>query len=351
MKFILLLALSVLVFGQLPNFDEYCIHNPDAYSINSSVVLKFFNGCWRVSDNSQVLINSALYIKNWLDPLNYVEFVFIMLFSLPFLYDVFNHSNVKEMISRYAFYILELSLLMFRISLAFGSSPWMLAVFRQSSPCLCQIGDDPFVNPSGVAWGMPASSVLSSTLLGLHLVERVNVFFGVSVLFLNPLALIGLGFNSIGQVWTGLTIGIVLHFYLTRTPLFLRLIEILVNVCCGIITLFIVGHFYPGVDFTFAHVWFKGIVWQIFSLIPIFTFFSFKFIKSLLLKRDYLISIEDIQFGNVGVVPEDAEGGDESILRKIYNSKVFISTLIISFLTIQILIEVLKRYMNNIFHL
>lgn len=354
MRLVLLFTCVCLVICQIPSFDEICIHHPDAYSTNSSIAFAILNGCWRVSHNSQVVTNLSNFIITWLDPMNYLEFVFIVLFSLPFLLDAFTTSqNGKEMMSRYAFYVLELSRLMFRISLTYGITPWMYAIFRQSTPCLCQTSSDPYWwNPSLIPWGMPAGSVMTSTVLGLHFLERVGLLFGCLILFLNPLAHLGFGSNSIGQILTGITIGFFLHLYMTRTPFFMRFLEIFINFCCGVITLFIVGHFYPETDFTFCLVFFKGLVWQVFSLCPIFTLFTFKYVKTLLLKRDYLVTIEDIQYGGMSVIPdEEIAEKDNSVFRTIYNSKFFISLLIIVFLSFQMMLEILKRYMNPLFHL
>lgn len=96
MKLVLLLTLLTLTLCQVPDYNEVCVHNPDTYNTNQSSILLFFNGCLRVSQENQVIVNLSKFIIEWLEPTKYCQLLFILLFSLPYLYDAFNQSSEKS---------------------------------------------------------------------------------------------------------------------------------------------------------------------------------------------------------------------------------------------------------------
>lgn len=144
--------------------------------------------------------------------------------------------------ARYGHYILEISLFLFRISFVYSIQTWLNCIFRQSTPCLCQIGTDiRFLPITDVPWGMPSGFIMTSCILGLHFIERIDIVIGILIILGNTFAQVFIGYNSSGQVITGLVFGILLHFYLTRTPLFMRFLDIILNLLLGIPIFLIVG--------------------------------------------------------------------------------------------------------------
>lgn len=242
MKSLILILLFGLAFSQVPDFNEVCVHNPYSYSTNQSSILLFFNGCLRVSQENQIIINLSKLVIEWLEPTKYCELLFILLFSLPYLYDAFNQASEKGLMARYGHYILEISLFLFRISFVYSIQTWLYCIFRQTTPCLCQMGREIRYLPiTQVPWGMPSGYIMTSTILGLHFIERIDIIIGILIIFFNFLAQIFIGYNSIGQVITGLVFGVILHFYLTRTPLFMRIVDVIINVILGVPIFLLVG--------------------------------------------------------------------------------------------------------------
>jgi hypothetical protein len=61
-----------------------------------------------------------------------------------------------------------------------------------------------------------------------------------------PAASVVIGYSSVGQVCTAFAIGFILHFYLSRTPPFMRIVDFVLNLVAGLVTVFLVkvSHFF-----------------------------------------------------------------------------------------------------------
>lgn len=156
--------------------QETCISNPHSVGENASSILHFFNGCYRDSTDAKVFFNAASTIMDFFDTRFLLQLLFMFLFSLPYLMDAFSKQATAELISRLAYYILQVTSLMFRFGLGMSMSAWMYCVFRQTSPCLCQRDDDPIWRQIGTPWGMPSGEILVGTLAACHILERY-IFF------------------------------------------------------------------------------------------------------------------------------------------------------------------------------
>jgi len=145
-------------------------------------------------------------------------------------------------------------------------------------------------------YGLPSTEVFVITMLALQLIESLNAILGVVILLLVPAAQLCLGYYSIGQLLTAIGFGIALHFYTSRTPFFLRLIDIPLNLVAGVITLFLVKHHHSDLDFDWTISFIVGFFWQIASVFLLLAQYDFLFLRTLVFKTSAGLEIPDFLY-------------------------------------------------------
>ena len=141
--------------------------------------------------------------------------LFALCFILPFVLSVYDEEHyTEELASSFAYYVLQILSLFFRLAIVQSFNMVLLLAIRQPCPCSCRfvgsgslrhesdistqyIMEEPF-NPMNVTtgttfvlgnslgWCMPSEEVLMGTVLILHVLERYSVFVGLPALLLLP---------------------------------------------------------------------------------------------------------------------------------------------------------------------
>jgi hypothetical protein len=267
------------------------------------------NGCHFDPTNSYLLYAVGKFILDWFNVKRICQAIFVFLLTLPFLMSIYDEEVMTtELVSRYAYFLLSGTTLLLRISFGMSQYPWMYAAFRQPSPCWCDVvgadGKNHFTYALGSTWSMPSGESLIAALIGLHLAERFSIAIGVLVMVLVPTSCVFVGISSVGQVITGFAIGFILHWYHTRTPLWVRFLDFIFAVISGFLTLPLVKHFYVAENFsTFSMDYFEALIWQVFTFVILTLLFSFGFLRRILVDRVYRLSPIDIQYMNMRLLP------------------------------------------------
>lgn len=210
-------------------------------SCENTINDNIFNRClYRKPFDATVFVQE---VQAWFNPVFVSQVTFVMLFLLPLL--VFGKTLQANFSQRWHFYrLLKLKLLNFlhRMTYTLVLDVALYCVFRQRRPCICdgaQIGS---------IYGMPSGDAMGGALLGAFLIDEGPVFpllsrvFGALIIFCTCLERTMLGYHSLGQVITGASLGVLLHFYSTRAPQFMVYLDALVTVLLGFIALFADGH-------------------------------------------------------------------------------------------------------------
>jgi hypothetical protein len=326
---------------------QTCFSNPKSHT--STKFLQVMNGCHMDQTNNKILFNLSTTMVRWFNPTVISETIFLFILVLPWFMSVYDdEQKTSENMARYAYYTIHACALLFRIAWTAGVGSWLLAVFRQSSPCACsydiyrQTTDgygletnliattDPVTY--SYAFGMPSTYVLVASILALHAIERFSYVFGIAILLLAPVSAVFAGIASTGQVITSFAISLPLHIYQTRTPMWLRFLDFGFNLVGGFLVFPLVKHFYTTTDFTFSLVYFEGIIMQVFAFMVIVLIFSFGFTKIIVFyrlysPRDTFSSPLDIQHLHLQLVPDRSdlnEGEQQGYDHGDYNEKAYL---------------------------
>jgi hypothetical protein len=325
-------AMSFMNYGDnnitILSSEKVCFTNPgirvNGKSHISSRFLQVFNGCHLDTSNNAILLELSLIFNQWFTPTTIIYIIFVFVMVLPWLLSVYeNEQKTTENMSRFAYYMLHSCSLIFRTAWTAAFGTWLLAVFRQPSPCVCALNIYSQTNGLisverqligrteseiiGYSFGMPSVQILVTTLLALHTIERMSIFIGLLAFLLIPCTAVFSGISSAGQVLTGFAIAIPLHFYQTRTPQWLRIVDFIFNIIAGFVVLPLVKHFYLKTDFEFASIYLEGLIMQIFAFIIAKLFFSFSFLKVAMRSSIYDNSPLDIQHMKMRLVPEQED--------------------------------------------
>lgn len=153
---------------------------------------------------------------------------------------------------------------------------------------------------------MPAGITFTSTLIAMHFIESLSIPIGVLWIIIMWAASIASGMSlymniwritlfsgqySFGQGMVGIVLGVVFHFYATRSPIFARIIDFFISLIAGFVIIFLamvcefilqryslltvlVQKDYPEMDFSFASNFLVGLAWQVTRLrIAIYFFY------------------------------------------------------------------------------
>jgi len=286
-----LLVVLFLALHPLPSCSIDCIQNSPK-SGNSFV--DFFNDCTVDTTEWNVVASSAQQLLDWFFPTTFPVYIVILIFFLPHAFG--SNSPDSEHAARGSSIKLHLLLLLLRISFIVSVVPWMWAAIRQDRACKCRENNTQPYLPPFSPWGMPSVESAVSTVVGLHIAQYVNLPLGILfTVFLVP-AGIPIGHYSFGQVLVGFVLGLVVHIYSIRTPLLMRIVDMILSLIAGLVVLYYMKNHTEYVDFTFSVMFLEGIVWQFYTLIIIVVVFDVEFIKLILKKSTHAVHIVDFLY-------------------------------------------------------
>lgn len=287
---LLLLSLSYIqiALADSQNYDvyseEYFLFTSHAQNITCKSILpvssgaqEFFNGC--LKDTTQINFFGACgaQILEWFNQDLFLQYTTAFLFFLPHV--AFNEKRELETQARANRLRCFLVLLIFRMALAASAASWFQALFQQDRPCECSTDPNGPFQQIGSIWGMPSADMMVTAIVGFFFIQYLSKLLGFSLILLVGFARVILGFDSVGQVFAGFIIALVLHVYHVGSPLFMRPIDYLVNFIGGTCTFILVKRDYPNVDFSFAVMHLNGVAWMTFAMAVFVLYYDWSLLK------------------------------------------------------------------------
>jgi len=288
---LIVLQFSLCVCDNIPT----CTNNPN--TTTTTTFVRIFNGCYRDETNYYIPYYISAQIQDWLDNDLFFQYVLLALLVIPAI--AFYESDHgegefgQESSARANRTRLNGIMLLFRLGFGTSLSIWLHVVTQQQRPCIC---GGVLVGTSDGIWGMPSVLSVTATILGAHVLEYISVSAGIVIPISVCASRVLLGYHSIGQVLAGIGVGIIIHFYATRTPIFVRFIDFLLNLLAGLLILFLMKASHPTVDFSFSSTFLVGIVWQIFSVSLMFGLYDWSFVQVALKKPIHHIDVPDFLY-------------------------------------------------------
>jgi len=254
------------------------------------------NGCLRDPWSVGLAGFAGNILSEWFDPDRLMEYCVFALLLIPIVLNssrgfsvTDNDSRRLSITARVSWMRMSVLHLIFRLGFAMSLASWIQACIGILSPCDCfppsqWAIDSPF--------GMPSDKVLVATLLAWHLIPHA-ITVGVLFPFLIAAGAVATGVNSLGQVLVGMAAALVLHPYLTRTPLALRLFDFVVNLSVGLGMFFYLKGNYPDTSYTSAVMFLRGAVWQLFAITSMLAIFDKKVLSDVYRKGLTSTSVAD----------------------------------------------------------
>jgi len=286
-------ALLVLVVLEVAAGSD-CGNNPSLDTSNGA--FKIFNSCYRDESKYGFPLQFSAQVISWFATDAYLQYLLIVIMIIPYISFVQeNEENsievAMERTAKANVLRLNVIMLMFRVALAGSMDAWLKAAFQQERPCLCYS----FVLGDGI-WGMPSGDSMTATVLALSFVEYVSIPLGLFFFWLVPVARVLLGYHSIGQVLAGIGFGVAIHFYTTRTPMYARFVDVILNAIAGMVVFFLVEHNHPSTDFSRSIGFFTLMAWQIFALLTFLAVYNWSFVRATLPKTTHSVAVPDFLY-------------------------------------------------------
>eukprot|EP01133_Synstelium_polycarpum_P017762 gene17762-21185_t len=248
----------------------------------------FFNRCFKNDDSVLPLMGS--FVMQFVNPRTVAYTVSSILFILPALLLVGATPDAYPTLKN-KFLSLRISIvhMLHRAAYPLVLGVGLYAIFRQRRPCLCD------GVPVGSIYGMPSGDAMAGGILAAFLIDKapfypmfsriLGVLLMVCVCFERTI----LGYHSVGQVVTGTTIGFFLHFYSTRVPQWVLIIDIIAQwVLCAVALQLDKTLVYAPNDPNNLFVWFIwGASFQVLVLIYFFKIGKSPFAGWGVLKKSY----------------------------------------------------------------
>jgi len=187
----------------------------------------------------ETLLNRCLYeyppslftfvgdiIQPFVNPRGIAVTVTILLLALPI---VVKYSKTIH-ISPASYFALKISLLhfLYRCCYSLVLDVALYTVFRQSRPCTCSFNDQK-ARRIGSVYGMPSGDSMMGALVGAFIWDSSSSFelraAGVGIMISVMCERMSWGFHSLAQTMTGSAMGIILHYWSTRMPLYFTILE------------------------------------------------------------------------------------------------------------------------------
>jgi len=284
---VLIISASVVFVG-----GTDCVTNPDYDS--SSPFIGFFDECLIDKTESGFFGYIAGQIKTWFNLQLYPIYVVISVFVITI---IFFHDDISpEDAARGNCARLHGHVFLIRLGLVIGMVPWLWSALTQERPCVCRANSAFPYTPLYSTWGMPAGGSFGATVFGLHFLELVNIPFGVLFILLVSACDLVDGEASLGQVLVGILFGLAIHFYTTRTPIFVSVFNFFASFVAGVITLFVAKSQYEKNDFSFAVFFVVGIVWQLYGFILLLVSFEWEFVRVAIRRSSHVLHEVDFMY-------------------------------------------------------
>lgn len=288
---IVLVLLSMIGQTVADNSGRTCETNP-TYS-DENMFARFFDRCYIDSTEANVLGQVAEQLQIWFKDENYPVYILVSL--LVILFCVVRDSRGNDDMARYNYIRLQGILLLMRMGLAISITPWMWAAIRQERPCYCSYdGSVPLPLDNVRWWGMPSGITFTSSLVAAHFMGTISIPFGILWIIIMGGASIASGQFSFGQSIVGVVLGLVLHLYSIRTPLYMRIVDFFISLVAGFIAIALAMKAFTSSDFSFAIYFLIGLAWQVYAFTLQFVSFEWGFMKRALTLP--LHTLHDVDF-------------------------------------------------------
>jgi len=314
-------TLLCVALSQAASTPYVCENNPNVDTNNKG--MEIFNGCYRDHSKYEFPGHFSSQLISWFQTDNYLQYILVIIAIIPVVAlglesqsrDGGSGGNTLETAmersARTNCRRLNAVLLLFRVALAGSMDAWLQAAIQQERPCACYVEILNVKSPANILgngiWGMPSGDSMTATVLAMHILEYASIPLGIFFLPLVPIARVILGYHSIGQVLAGIGFGLVIHFYTTRTPIYARFVDVLLNFVAGTIVFFVARHNHPTVDFSTSVGFFTGAAWQIFACLLLFVVYDWSFMKPTLFKTVNSIDVPDFLY----YMPLNSSSDDE----------------------------------------
>jgi len=223
--------LAVVQLVSVPSVVGTCANQDELENVNGD---NFFNKCFMdvPPGFGTVFAQTVTY---WLNPsLTGIVLVFIIAVS-PFLILTEKRSSRAPAVTQYKLVQLHLLNFLHRVVVSNWMSVVLYTIFRQHRPCRCD-GEQ-----VGSIYGMPSGDAMVGGVVGAYFLDQAPLhpiwsrLFGLTVIIFKAAERVLFGFHSIGQVTTGLTIGVLYNFYSTRLPQYVVFIDLSLQFVSGLI--------------------------------------------------------------------------------------------------------------------
>jgi len=285
-------VLVVLLLANTVSSDREC-KTTDDYD-GEAPFLRFFDACFLDTSKVNVWGNSAMQFHNWFTMEMYPIYVVVVLFTISLI--SFSDNAGADDIAMGNYTRLHAYVVIMRLGLVISMVPWLWAALTQERPCVCRVGQGNEYLPLIPIWGMPSDSAFAGTVVGFHIMRSFNIPLGIIFTLLACAATVVAGQFSIGQVIVGVLFGVFIHFYTTRTPIFVRFVDFVATLIGGLVCLYVQKAHYPAQDFRFAVYFFVGIVWQIYGFVLMILTYEWEFVKVVIRRSTYNLHHVDFMY-------------------------------------------------------
>eukprot|EP01029_Cantina_marsupialis_P000126 TRINITY_DN10129_c0_g1_i1.p1 TRINITY_DN10129_c0_g1~~TRINITY_DN10129_c0_g1_i1.p1 ORF type:complete len:332 (+),score=73.22 TRINITY_DN10129_c0_g1_i1:88-1083(+) len=194
---------------------------------------KFYNKCWMEKDPGFLTL-VADYMHNWAGPTMIQHTTMLLFFILPWV--LLRGQNSRQYLKT------KMALLCFMHQVCWVTcgDPGFYAVFRQHRPC--RIDGTDLSHQVGSIYGFPSGDSMMGAFIGMLIFSFTPYFprflcklVGVLIIVLVWMERLVMGYHSVAQVFTGAAIGIFVHYYSRKAPLWTYFLNSILLVGIGLI--------------------------------------------------------------------------------------------------------------------
>lgn len=307
MKFYVLLLVFVVLSINVYNVSgepRDCKTTED-YS-SESAFLQFFDECFLDTTSVNAWASIATQFQNWFNIEVYPVYITIVIFIITLLF--FSDNISGDDAARGNCVRLQAIVMLMRTGLVISMIPWLWAALSQERPCVCRVDSNHDYTPLFTTWGMPSGASVISTVIGLQVVQYLNIPLGVIFILLACASALVTGEYSTGQVIVGILFGVAIYVYTSRTPIFMRAADLVMTVIAGLITLYVTKSQFPAQDFSFAIYFLIGIAWQLYAFVLVLLTYEWDFVRMAIRRSSHnLHPVDFMYYKPLNSPPSDQE--------------------------------------------
>lgn len=256
------------------NCAKNCTTIPDYKEKNAFI--DFFDDCLVDTTSTYIIGSVSDELLSLFNLESYPAYVTVVIFAITLLF--FHDTIAPDDAARGNCFRLHCYALLIRLGLVISMVPWLWAAFRQKRPCMCDAGG--FYVPVNQDWGMPSGGSFGATVVGLHFIQFVNIPIGIIFMLLVGSCAFISGQYSLGQAIAGVLFGLAIHGLTTRTPFFMRAVDLILTIIGGLISLLLAKEDFPREDYSFAILFLVGIAWQFYGMALVFVTYDWEFLRA-----------------------------------------------------------------------